>query len=378
MKYMLIGLIAVVAAYIYVYLAYVKKYCRAALRIGFWIPLAVLAAATAWCTRNFNFRLIYFLTGMMSILFLPLSVFAFISLIGKCSGLVWKKTVRPVTYTGLAIACIISAGSAYALIFGWRHVVTKETTIYSDRLPEAFDGYRIVQLSDLHLGTYRSSPRTVRKIVEKANEAKGDVILFTGDIVNFSHEEIDPFFDELKKLKAKDGVYSVLGNHDYCIYANQGIRWADASKTKVIEKEKAMGWHLLLNEHRYIRRDSSKIALVGVTNYGKPGYPRDGDLDKAEAGIPSGTFKILMSHDPTHWRSKVLPNSDVDLTLSGHTHAMQLKFGNFSPSKWSYPEWGGLYERQGQALYVSTGSGSNIAFRWGAWPEIDIITIRRR
>ena len=136
--------------------------------------------------------------------------------------------------------------------------------------------------------------------------------------------------------------------------------------------------NLLMNENRIIHNGCDSIALIGVENDGLPPFPERGDLMKAQKGLPDGIFKILMSHDPTHWHRKVLPDTDIDLTLSGHTHAMQLKIGNFSPSMFVYPEWGGLYTDGARLLYVSTGTGGNIAFRWGAWPEIDVITLKKR
>ena len=142
--------------------------------------------------------------------------------------------------------------------------------------------------------------------------------------------------------------------------------------------ERSAGMDLLLNENRIIRHGCDSIALIGVENDGRPPFPERGDLTKAQTGLPSGIFKVLMSHDPTHWRRKVLPDTDIDLTLSGHTHAMQFRIGNFSPSMFLYHEWGGLYSEGERRLFVSTGTGGNIAYRWGAWPEIDVLVLRRK
>ena len=205
-----------------------------------------------------------------------------------------------------------------------------------------------------------------------------DLIVFTGDLVNSAPSELDPFGEVLSRLEAPDGVFSVLGNHDYCEYNRYETSDGAARNLALLkQRERQFGWRLLLNEHRLIRRDRACIALVGVENDSRPPFPSRGDLKRAMDGLPEGMFKVLLSHDPTHWRREVLPTTDIQLTLSGHTHAMQLKIGGFSPSAWSYPEWGGLYREGERILLVSLGVGGTVPFRLGAWPEINAITLER-
>ena len=225
--------------------------------------------------------------------------------------------------------------AAYGFFFGWRHIVVKTATCTSPLLPKSFDGYRVVQLSDIHIGT----------------------------------EEVIPFQHILKEVCARDGVYSVMGNHDYCEYGEDKSKYNIRRNQNVLKylEEKA-GWHLLLNEHVVIRRGYDAIGLIGVENISRPPFPDYGDLHKALGDLPKGMFKILLSHDPSHWRRGVLHQTDIALTLSGHTHAGQIRVGRFSPAKWAYNEWGGKYVEDGSMLYVSLGIGGTVPFRFGAWP----------
>ena len=265
---------------------------------------------------------------------------------------------------GVAGVALLLGLFIYGFTRGWLRLIVKEESFLIEDLPKAFDGYKIVQVSDLHIGSFANHPEYVEKVVRLANEQNADLMVFTGDLVNIFPEEADPYIDLLGKLKAKDGVFSILGNHDLYYYR------------KVVEKERKIGWRLLYNEHVSISRDSESIVLIGVEQVGKPPFESKGQLKKAMAGVPDDAFKILLSHDPTHWRMEVLGATDIKLTLSGHTHAAQMKIGSFSPAKWIYREWGGRYEENGQTLYVSHGIGGNMQFRLGAWPEINVITLK--
>lgn len=268
---------------------------------------------------------------------------------------------------------------AYGSIFGWRHIVVRTTTCTSPLLPRDFDGYRVLQLSDIHIGTFLRNRRVIDRLVAKVNEQHADLIVFTGDLVNVSAEEVIPFQHALAQIEARDGIYSVMGNHDYCEYVeDKSTRNVVRNQNVLKYLEGKIGWKLLLNEHVLIRRHGSEpIALIGVENISRPPFPDYGDLQKAMMGLPRGMFKILLSHDPSHWRRGVLHQTDIALTLSGHTHAGQMKIGRFSPAKWAYNEWGGKYTEGGSMLYVSLGIGGTVPFRVGAWPEINVITLRR-
>ena len=245
-------------------------------------------------------------------------------------------------------------------------------------MPEAFDGYRILQLSDIHSGSWKGNGEAIRRAVEICNQQKADVIVFTGDLVNSRASELPEFMPLLSDLKADDGVFSIVGNHDYGTY----VHWnsdaeREANFQKLIAEEKQMGWDVLLNEHRILRRGNDSIALVGVENSGNPPFPDYADLPRALKGT-EGLFKVLLSHDPTHWRRSVLPETDIQLMLSGHTHDMQVSVFGFSASQFVYPEHRGMYLEEGRGLYVNVGLGFVLfPFRLGSWPEITVITLRR-
>lgn len=349
--------------------------------ILYWLPTAallllpIITVIGKW--QNELFRLFVFLTLLFII---PKLVFMLFSLIGRGLAVFIPASITSICNgIGLVAFLLIMAAVGYGIIEGWKHVVVKETNIMSESIPQSFDGYTIVHISDFHIGTYKQSPETVRKIVDKITALHPDAIFFTGDLVNSSPEEVSVFISILSEMKAKDGVFSILGNHDYCEYRNYTVPDSPAkSLTELIRTEREMGWTVLLNEHRLLRRGNDNIAIIGVENDGEPPFPSRADLRKATAGLNNDTYKILLSHDPSHWRRSILPDTDIQLTLSGHTHAMQLKIGRFSPAKWQYPEWGGLYEDNNQQLYISTGVGSNVAFRIGAWPEINVIRLQSK
>jgi predicted MPP superfamily phosphohydrolase len=277
--------------------------------------------------------------------------------------------------------------TVYGTLFGWRHIVVRTADCTSDLLPQEFDGYRILQLSDIHIGTFGRNPSVIKKMVNMALEQHPDLIVFTGDLVNVGASEVIPFMHELARLSAPDGIFSVMGNHDYCEYGMDpagGKVWRSGESSahrnkRILEyMEQKVGWRLLMNDHVLIERKGAKIALIGVENISKPPFPEYGNLPKAMGDLPRGMFKILLSHDPSHWRRGVLHSTDIALTLSGHTHAGQLKVGRFSPAKWAYHEWGGKYTEDGSMLYVSLGIGGTMPFRVGAWPEINVITLRKK
>lgn len=266
----------------------------------------------------------------------------------------------------------------YACTLGRLKLNTTEQELTFSDLPEAFDGYRVVQISDLHLGAY-SNTHYVERLVKQVNDLHPDMVVFTGDLVNMKASEVDNFKGILSQLSAKDGVFSVLGNHDYGHYARYTeADGAEKEKQKIIDVEQAMGWTVLNDAHQLIYRGSDSLAIVGVGDIGKPPFPHRGNLSKARNGLSDKVFQILLSHDPNHWRLEVLPKTDIELMLSGHTHAMQVKLGNFSPVIWMYDEWGGLYEEAGQKLFVSIGVGGAMPFRLGATPEIVVFNLKHK
>ena len=254
----------------------------------------------------------------------------------------------------------------------------KEITFESADLPEAFDGYRILQLSDIHSGSWKGNPGPLQRAIQLCNDQHADLAVFTGDMVNSRSEELKEFIPVLSQLKAKDGVYSILGNHDYGLYSSwpsEAARLADVDSLVCLQNE--MGWEMLNNDHRIIHHCNDSIALIGVENSGNPPFPNLGDLDRACQNT-DGMFKILLSHDPTHWRRNVLPETDIQLMLAGHTHDMQISVFGFSFSKFVYPEHNGMYYEGNRGLYVNIGLGHVLfPMRLGAWPEITVITLKK-
>lgn len=290
-----------------------------------------------------------------------------------------------VSAIGMGLAALPFGALLYGMYKGKYNYKVLKYELTFDDLPDAFDGFQITQISDIHSGSFDNSDKVAYGI-DLINQQKSDVILFTGDMVNNRTEEMEPWADLFGTLKADDGIYSVLGNHDYGDY----IGWdTDAAKKKNLQDLKdlqaKMGFDLLLDSHRYIERDGEKIALIGVENWGRGRFKKAGDLEKAKQGIDKNDFKILMSHDPSHWEDVVI-NDDYHfhLTLSGHTHGMQFGieipgFIKWSPAKWRYKYWAGLYKELGQFINVNRGFGFlGYPGRFGIWPEISVITLKKK
>lgn len=277
-----------------------------------------------------------------------------------------------------AIALVSFVYVLFGAIKGKENFQVREVTFRSPDLPEAFRGYRILQISDLHTGSWTGNGKAIQRAIGICNSLKPDLAVFTGDLVNSNADEMLEFMPELSQLTAKDGVYSVLGNHDYAMYS----RWKSEADRQnnidsLISRERRMGWHMLNNAHAILRRGNDSIALIGVENSGNPPFPDRGNLPEALSGT-DGMFKVLLSHDPTHWRREVLPKSDIQLTLSGHTHDMQISLFGFSVSRFIYPEHNGLYLEGKRGLYVNIGLGYVLfPMRLGAWPEITVITLEK-
>ena len=253
--------------------------------------------------------------------------------------------------------------------------------IASEMLPAAFDGYTLVQLSDIHSRSFRYRVRSLERAVDKVNALGADLVVFTGDLVTIGPVELLKTGPALSRLHAPDGVFAVLGNHDYCPYLPGAERRANLdSLALVAAREKELGWDLLRNENRLIARGGDTLAVVGVENISSsPAFPSTGDLAQALQGT-EGCWRILLSHDPTHWERDVVGKEEIPLTLSGHTHAAQFTlFGLWTPSSLIYPHNRGLYKEQGQYLYVNIGLGETIfPARLGAVPEITRIVLRRK
>ncbi len=295
--------------------------------------------------------------------------------------------IAPFAYVGLGIVVLFLVIMLYGYCFGRFQLRVQQTTYTSDKVPAAFDGYKIVHISDLHLSSLADSPAFLQRVIDTINAQHPDLICFTGDFVGFGVEEAMPFTNILRQLQATDGVTSVLGNHDFALY-HHGL--SSKQKEEKVEQlatyqRDTLGWKLLCNQSLVITRDSDALQIIGVDNASCQGQGFQtvyrADLPKAmllpSRLIASSPFKILLSHDPSHWRAEVLPNTDIPLTLSGHTHAGQMRIFGYPLSSLMFKESDGWYEKDGQSLYINTGIGCTLPVRVGVPAEITVITLKK-
>lgn len=280
---------------------------------------------------------------------------------------------------GLGIFAFLSM--LYGITGGKYRYTVNKIKVKINGLPKAFQGFKIAQISDIHAGTFDSITQ-VEKGVQMLNDQNTDLFVFTGDLINFHKDEIDPYIQTFAKIKAPFGTYSILGNHDY--YGIQNVAKSEKGNyfNEFAKKHAQIGFELLRNENVSINKDGESINLIGVENWGVGGFPKTGDLDKALVGINKSAPNILLSHDPSHWDHKVLEHPvKVDLTLSGHTHGMQfgINIGKFkwSPVQYRYKRWMGLYEENDRQLYVNRGFGFlGFPGRVFMWPEITVFELQ--
>jgi len=310
-------------------------------------------------------------------------VFIIFDVLSRLPLLFKRKRWIWMTKAGGWIGLILYAQLWFSALTDKNRITRNEVEIAVSSLPKSFDGLRIAQISDLHLGSFGSDTAFVSRLVDSINAASPDVIVFTGDLVNRHSDEALPFIKPLGRLRAPMGVYSIMGNHDYAGYMDwqsEASRLADVSRLKRLQA--AMGWQMLDNSTQWLRLRGDSIALIGVENVGDPPFTTYGDLQKAYPDISDANVKILLSHNPSHWTRNLAdnPESRIALTLSGHTHAMQIMIFGFSPAVWRYPTWGGLYSDSiGQKLYVNRGAGEvGFPARIGATPEISVFTLKSK
>lgn len=310
-------------------------------------------------------------------------------LIGWCAMHLFHTQRNYGVWAGGAVVLFAVYIIIYGCTIGFGKLDVRRITFASAELPKEFDGYRIVHFSDAHLGTYGlSRQHLLARNVDSINALRPDLIVFTGDIQNLEPSEILPQMQILSRLKAKDGVISCLGNHDYPIYVRDASpRQKAANLRETIGLQRQMGWTVLLNENVRITRDSGNsggsaaekpsIVVAGMENDGDGRrFPRMGDIAKTLRGVSDTDFVVMLQHDPTHWRDKILKESHVQLTLSGHTHASQFMLLGWSPVQYFYDDWAGVTRIGGRAINVSTGMGGFIPFRFGVPGEICLITLK--
>ena len=331
------------------------------------------------------------LTVIMWALFGYLSIYAakLTFIVCDSAGLLVRAILRRRNRAAVAAVVGCIAALSVFIVLWWGALVTrydievKPVSVAVSGLPDTFDGYTIAQISDLHVGSYGTDTTYVSRLVDSINALQPDIIVFTGDIVNRTTAELHPFVAPLSRLQAPDGVLSILGNHDYGDYYEWDSPQAKTDNMRLMHQlPQQMRWHLLDNETIMLHRGTDSLAVIGVQNVGDPPFPIYGSLSKAYPAISDAAVKVLLSHNPVHWTDSIAnrPEVDVALTLSGHTHAMQIACGRFSPAALRYKTWGGLYtDSLGRALYVNIGIGE-VAFpaRVGATPEITLITLHKK
>ena len=351
-------------------------------RFLLWMPTIVMILFTLVLTRERNFapddiNLLYIYLLLLGVYVIPKAIYALSSAIGLLYCRIRRTCTNYGHFIGIAFALFTIYVVIYGSLVGVNEITVRYVDVYSKDLPKTFDEYKIVQFTDAHVGSFvGKKSRIFKQAVDSILSQKPDVIVFTGDLQNIQPTELHPFLPLFKKLKAKDGVFSVLGNHDYSMYIKASESIKVANEREMVRLQRRVGWNLLLNEHSVIRRGNDSIVIAGEENDGRPPFPSRADIHKTLQGIRSDAYVILLQHDPSAWRRNILPHSHVQLTLSGHTHGGQVSLLGLRPTWFSYREDCGLYYEQDRALFVSSGLGGVVPFRFGVPPEIVVITLR--
>lgn len=369
---------------IYIYRRYLRRRfdLTPSLRLLWWVPGAVMTAFTVtysmiddFAPANLTlFNAYLFLIGLAV---LPKLLFVLSSLAGRLVRRVFRLRRNWGNYVGL----VLVLGELYVLFTGTMagpdHLRVRRVTIESADLPRAFDGYRIVLFSDIHLGSMRAE--LLERAVTEMNSLHPDLIAFTGDIQNMRPQELGRYAPTLARLHAADGIYSVLGNHDYTQYVPRlSAEQKRRNERLTRDFQTSLDWNLLLNDRRILRRGGDSIVIAGEENDGRPPFPQKADIRRTLRGINPRSFVVMLQHDPSAWRRSILPGSNAQLTLSGHTHGGQMSFFGLRPTELTGSEDAGLYREGGRALYVSTGLGGFVPFRFHMDPEVVEITLRAK
>ena len=392
-RYLPLFLLIIILPYVIADLRYFKKHSWWR-RLLCWMPCIAMVAYTIklalerdFIPGNDRIAILYVYLGVVMLLFVPMLIFFLCSLAGRGFSWLYRrcrpklKGHSPRNYGNLI--GILSIPIVWFVFFwgtfvGFNKLEVRHIEYVSDSLPKAFDGYRIVQFSDAHVGSYmKHNDWVLKRAIDSINAQQADMIVFTGDLQNIQPSELYPHMDVLSSLKAKDGIFSILGNHDYADYLGCDDAMKVANCKETISLEKQMGWKVLLNEHQTIEHDGQHIVIAGMENDGDgKGFPSKGDIEKTLEGISENDFILMLEHDPFSWRHTILPKSKAQLTLSGHTHAMQFNILGWCPMSLLGKEFEGWYQEGSQSLFVTAGLGGLIPFRFGATGEIVVLTLK--
>ena len=369
---------------LYFDLHYWRHKFRGGQRLLRWIPSIILVAYTIKLAYEKNFipdnpNVLWIYLLLLGTIAVPKAVFMLCSIIGLGFCKLFKRRKNYGNLVGILCVPIIWYILFYGSFVGFNKLEVNRQTFVSGDLPKAFDGYQIVLFSDAHVGSYTDRNEYVLKqAIDSINAQRPDLIVFAGDLQNIHPQEVYQHLDILSSLKAKDGVLSVLGNHDYAEYlaCDEVTKVANCRETRSLEQQ--MGWTLLLNENRTIARGNDQITIAGMENDGDgKRSPRKGDITKTLDGVADGAFIVMVEHDPSAWRRKIIPDHRAQLTLSGHTHAGQIKLFGWCPLSLTGKEVNGWYQEGRQSLFVTAGLGALVPFRFGATGEIVVITLKK-
>ena len=368
-----------------------------------WLPSIVLVAYTLKLTYEKNFipdnpDILWIYLILLGLIAVPKAVFMLCSIVGLGVCKLFRSRKNYGNLVGLLFVPIIWYILLYGSFIGFNKLEVNRQTFVSKDLPQAFDGYKVVILSDAHVGSYTDrNAYVLKQAIDSINAQRPDLVVFLGDMQNTEPKDIYPHMDVLSSVKAKDGIYTVLGNHDYGDYIRGNTARKVANCRETMSLERQMGWTLLMNEHRYIDRDNkSSIIIAGMENDGDGiRFPQNGDIKKTLKGVSSSPpesgggrgglnkrsdyrpFVIMLEHDPSSWRRKIIPDGRAQLTLSGHTHKMQFALFGWSPMALTGKEFNDWYQEGNQSLFVTAGLGGLIPFRFGATGEIVVLTRKK-
>lgn len=382
------------APYIYLFLILIPdlyldwRYWRHKYQVGGrlmrWLPSIVLTVYTIALALMKKFipdnpGILYIYLVLLVLFAVTKAVFMLCSITGLGFCRLFKTKKNFGNLVGFLCAPVIWYILFYGIFIGFNKLEVNRHTYTSPALPEAFDGYKIVLFSDAHVGSYTErNEEVLKRAIDSINAQQPDLIVFVGDLQNTQPQDIYRHIDVLGSLKAKDGIYSILGNHDYGDYICGNTARKVANCRETISLERQFGWTVLQNEHRDITRDKSSIVIAGMENDGDGiKFPQKGDVTKTLKDVKEGAFILMLEHDPSAWRRKIIPDGRAQLTLSGHTHKMQFSIFGWCPMTIYQKEVNGWYQEGEQSLFVTAGLGGLIPFRFGSTGEIVVLTLRK-
>ena len=389
---LLLFLLLTILPFLYFDLRHFRRKATWWKRLLWWLPCVAMTAYTIYLALEPNFIpdndrifILYAYLFILGLVIIPMWTYILCSLIGRgCSALLHRFHPQKKRKNYGNLVGLLSVPAVWTVLFwgsfvGFNELEVNHIEYHSADLPEAFNGYRIVLFSDAHVGSFmKYNQWALQRDIDSINAQHPDMIVFTGDLQNTQPKDLYPHMDVLSSLQAQDGIFSVLGNHDYAEYVDCDEAMKVANCRETVSLERQLGWTLLMNEHQVVERDGQHIILAGMENDGDgERFPQKGDITKTLEGVADNDFILMLEHDPSAWRRKIIPDGRAQLTLSGHTHAMQFNILGWCPMSLSGKEFWGWYHEGRQSLFVTAGLGGLIPFRFGATGEIVVLTLKK-